>query len=75
MGAVRGADIDPEIGHLRRVLAVAVLHEVNRLLADDTHDVATTPEKTNALSDEDLRVPAADWRDVDEAVVVDVLNY
>jgi len=56
------------------VLAIAVLHQVDRLLADDTDDVARTPKKANALADENLWIPPANRRDVDEPVVVDVLN-
>ena len=74
LGAIRGADVDPEVGHLRRMLAIAVLHQMNRLLAHDTDDVTATTEKTDALTDEHLRIPAANRRDVNESVVVDVLN-
>src|SRR5213080_26795 len=56
------------------MLAIAVLHQVNRLLADDTDDVTTASEKANALADQNLWVPATDRRDVNESVVVDVLN-
>ena len=56
------------------VLAVGGLHEVDRLLADDAEDVAAAAEEADALADEHLRIPAADRRRIDEAVVVDVLD-
>ena len=59
-GAVRRADVDPEVGHLRRVLAVGGLHQVDRLLADDTEHVAAAAEEADALADEHLRIPSAD---------------
>jgi hypothetical protein len=72
--AIRRADVDPEIRHLGRVLTIAVLHQVDRLLTDDTDDVTIATEKTNALADENLWIPTTNGRDVNETVVVDVLN-
>jgi hypothetical protein len=56
------------------LIAIGRLHQVNRLLADHTDDVAVTAHEPDALSDEHLRVPAADRRRVDETLVVDVLH-
>jgi hypothetical protein len=47
---------------------------MDRLLANNTDDVTAATEKTYALAHEHLWVPTADGRDVDEAVVVNVLN-
>jgi hypothetical protein len=47
---------------------------MDRLLADDAVDVALVRDEADALGDENLRIPAADRRDVDEALVVDVLD-
>src|SRR5207248_3102214 len=74
LGAVRCADIHPELGHFRRLVAIGRLHEMNRLLADHAHDVAVATHEADALAHENLRVPAADGGRVDEALIVDVLH-
>jgi hypothetical protein len=56
------------------LLAVGRLHEVDRLFADHAEDVAGSAHESNALSDQHLWVPTADWRWIDVAFVVDVLH-
>src|ERR1043166_5574323 len=68
--AARGADVDPEIGELQRLLRRTILEQMNRLLAHDAEHVSRAAEKTNALPDENLGVPAADWRDVHHSFIV-----
>src|SRR5262249_32690113 len=71
--ASRGcADVDPEVGHLRGLVSILGLDEVNGLLAYDTKHVAVPADEADSLPDEDLRIPSADWRDEDVAVFVDV---
>jgi hypothetical protein len=66
------ADVDPEVGHLRGLLALFALDEMNRLLADDAHDFALPSKEPQALTNEHLRIPSADGRDERVALVVDV---
>ena len=47
---------------------------MNRLLADDPQHVPLIAEEADALRDEHLGIPSTDRRDVDEAVIVDVLH-
>jgi hypothetical protein len=68
------ADVDPEIRHLGSLLPIGELHDVNGFLADDAEDVAAPPDESDSLADEDLRVPTADRRRINESVVIDVLN-
>ena len=58
--------------HLGDLLALVVLEQVDRLLADDAGDRAVARGELDALADEDLRVPAADAGEAQEALVVDV---
>src|SRR4030095_486982 len=60
LGARGGADVDPEIGDLGRLFAIRRLHEMDRLLPDDTDDVTTAREEADALADQNLRIPTAD---------------
>ena len=72
--AFRGANVHPEIRELAGVLAILGLHQVNGLLAHHAEHVAVSAEEAYALAHEHLRVPAPDGRNVDVAVVVDVLD-
>jgi hypothetical protein len=54
------------------LLALVVLEQVDRLLAHDAGDLPAARLEQHALADEDLRVPAADAAEAQEAVVVDV---
>ena len=72
--AVRGADVDVQVLELRDALAVLVLHQVDRLLADDARDDAGARRDRDPLADEDDRVPPADAREPQEPVVVDVVD-
>jgi hypothetical protein len=56
----------------RDLLAVLVLEQVDRLAPDDARDVPVAGGDGQALADEDLRIPAADAHEAQEAVVVDV---
>src|SRR5439155_20471749 len=57
---------------LRGLLALVVLEQVDRLLADDAADHPVAGGDLHALADEDLRVPPADPDEAQEPVVVDV---
>ena len=72
--AVRGADVDVQVLELRDPLAVVVLHQVDRLLADHARDAPGARRDRYALADEDDRVPAADAGEPQEPVVVDVVD-
>ena len=60
--AGRGADVDVQVLELRDLLAVVLLHQVNRLLADDARDRARARGDRDPLPDEHDRIPAADAR-------------
>ncbi|CAA9477717.1 MAG: hypothetical protein AVDCRST_MAG13-960 [uncultured Solirubrobacteraceae bacterium] len=70
--AVRGADVDVELLELRDALAVVVLEQVDRLAPDDARDLAAARAHHDALAHEDLRIPAADGGEPQEARVLDV---
>ena len=67
-----GADVDVQLANLGDLLAVLVSQQVDRLLPDDAPDHAIARGQRHTLTDEDLRVPAADGRKPQVAVVVDV---
>ena len=69
-----GADVEPQVLDLRHLLPLLLVEQVDRLAGDDAQHRALRAPDGQPLADEDLRVPAADGRDVDEAVVVDVLH-
>jgi hypothetical protein len=58
--------------HLRHLLAVLLLEQVNRLLADHAGQRTVARDQLDALADEDLRVPATDADEVQEPLVGDV---
>ena len=63
LGPVGGTHIDPEVLDLRDLLAVILVHDVNRLLADHAHNrtvAPPAPQARHALADEDLRIPSTD---------------
>ncbi len=71
--AVGRADVDVQLADLGDLLALLVAQQVDRLLADDAPDrAALRVLEHDALADEDLRVPAADFGEPQVAVVVDV---
>ena len=72
--AVLRADVDVQVAQLGRLLALLVLEQVDRLLADDAGDAPVARGDLDALADEDHRVPAADAGEPQEAVVVDVVD-
>ncbi len=72
--AVLGADVDVQVLELGRLLALLVLEQVDRLLADHAGDRALARGDLDPLADEDHRVPAADAAEPQEAVVVDVVD-
>src|SRR5205823_1506083 len=63
-----------KIRELYRVFAIRILEQMRRLTSDDADYVAGCRNESDALSHQHLRVPTADRRDVNEAVVVDVLR-
>ncbi len=65
-------DVHPEVGHLRRLLALIRLHLVNRLLSHHAENIAVTAEEPDPLRNENLRVPSANRRDVRVSLVVNV---
>ena len=72
--AVGGADVDVQLAQLGDLLALLLLEQVDRLLADDAGDGAVARGDLDALADEDHRVPAADAAEPEEALVVDVVD-
>src|SRR5215217_2324051 len=44
------------------------------LLTDDANNISGSPGDAETLSDHDLVVPAAEWREPEEALLVDVGN-
>ena len=69
---VLGPDVDVQVLELRDLLAVVLLEQMDGLLAHDAGHPALARDELHALAHEDLRVPAADVREPQEAVVVDV---
>ena len=60
--------------NLRNLLAFLLIEQMDRLAGDDSqHRAAAAPDR-QPLADENLWIPAANGRDVDKAVVVDVLH-
>ena len=70
--AVLGADVDVQVAQLGHLLALLLLEQVDRLAARHARHDAVARDELDALADEDLRVPAADAHEAQEAVVVDV---
>jgi hypothetical protein len=70
--AVGGADVDVEAVELDRLLSLIVLQQMHRLATDDADHRPVLRLDLDPLSDQDLGVPASDWREVGEALVVDV---
>ena len=70
--AVGGADVDVEALQLDDLLALVGVEQVDRLAADDAGHEAVPAAHLDPLADEDLRVPAADRLEVEEALLVDV---
>jgi hypothetical protein len=57
--AVLRADVDVEVLHLERLLALVGIGEVRRLAADDPGQRPVASDHVDALPDQDLPVPAA----------------
>ena len=70
--AVGGADVDVHALQLDHLLALVGLEQVDRLAADDAGDEAVLAAHLDPLADQDLRVPAADRGEPEEALLVDV---
>ena len=70
--AVGGADVDVHALQLDDLLALVGLEQVDRLAAGDAGDEAVLAADLDPLADEDLRVPAADRGEPEEALLVDV---
>ena len=70
--AVLGADVDVQVAQLGDLLALLLAQQVDRLAPDDAGQRAVARDELTALADEDLRIPAADADEAQEAVVVDV---
>ena len=70
--AVFRADVDVEVLDIGDLLSLLLLEQVDGLLADDARQVTVAGDDLDALADEDLPVPAADAREVQVALVVDV---
>jgi hypothetical protein len=61
-----------QVLHLGGALALVVLQQVDRLLADHARDDAGLRRHLDALADQDHRIPPADADEVDVTLVVDV---
>ncbi len=70
--AVGGADVDVEALQLDHLFALLGVEQVDRLAADDAGDEAVRAAHLDPLADQDLRVPAADRGEPEEALLVDV---
>ena len=70
--AVNGADVDVHRLHLRHLLAVVGVEQVDRLLANHPHHNAFARSDSYALANQHLRVPATDAGEAQEARVLDV---
>ena len=70
--AVGGADVDVQALQLDDLLALLGVEQVDRLAADDAGDEAVPAAHLDPLADQDLRVPAADRGEPEEALLVDV---
>ena len=69
---VGGADVDVEALELDDLLALLLAQQVDRLAADDAGHHAVAGPDLDPLADQDLRIPAADRREVEKALLVDV---
>ena len=70
--AIGGADVDVQAVELDRLLSLLLLEQVDRLAPDDAGHRAVPRLDPDPLADQDLRVPAADRGEVEEALLVDV---
>ena len=70
--AVLGADVDVKLLELDDLLSLLFLEQVDRLSPRDAGDRPVLGDDLDPLADQDLRVPAADGAEPDEALVVDV---
>ena len=70
--AVGGADVDVHALQLDDLFALVGLEQVDRLAPGDAGHEAVLAADLDPLADEDLRVPAADRREPEEALLVDV---
>ena len=52
--------------------AILLFQQMRGLLADDADDVAVSSRDAEALTDDNLVVPAAEWGEPEEALLVDV---
>ncbi len=68
------ADVQPEVLDLRHLLSLFLVQEVDRLAGDNPQHRTMRAPNGQPLTDEHLRIPTADRRDVDETVVVDELH-
>ena len=72
--AVGGADVDVQALQLDHLLARVGVEQVQRLAPDDAEHRAVPALDLDSLADQDLRVPAADRREPEEALLVDVAD-
>ena len=70
--AVGGADVDVEALQLDDLLALVGFEQVDRFAADDAGNDPVGGADLDPLADQDLRVPAADRGEPEEALLVDV---
>ena len=70
--AVGGADVDVHALQLDDLFPLLGVEQVDRLAPDDAGDEAVLAADLDPLADEDLRVPAADRGEPEEALLVDV---
>ena len=74
LGPVQHADVDPQVLHLRDLLALLRRQQVDRLAGDHAGDAPAGGMHLDGLPDQRLRVPPADRPDPHEPAVVDVLD-
>jgi len=74
LGAARRTDVDPEIGKLHHLIPLGILEQVDRLARNDAGDRFARAPDDHLLTDQLLRVPAADRLEEEKSRIVDVRN-
>src|SRR6516225_12299443 len=72
---VLGADIHPDVGELWHLVAFFAGKEMGSPAGNYSLQRTLAGPHGQVLTQENLHVPAADWLDIQEAVVIDVLHH
>ena len=68
-------DIDPEVFHLRGLVPLFSLHDVDGLLPHDAGDLSLPAKQDDPLSYEHLVIPSTDRVEAEKALVIDVGDH